>query len=118
MENSTKRRDMEAIDLEEQKQKKIVKITIFLQCALILIYLAILVLKPANYLSIAEKFGWFALLASFGLARLYIHQGKKVENLKSFSDGEFESIKKQYFSYYFLLYPFWAIAIVATHYFP
>jgi|JI10StandDraft_1071094.scaffolds.fasta_scaffold17272_7 uncharacterized membrane protein YbhN (UPF0104 family) len=108
---------MEAICVEEQKQKKIVKVTIFIQCAFILSYLAILILKPAHYLFIAEKFGWFALLASFGLARLYIYQGKKIENLKNFSDEEFESIKKQYFFYYFSLYPFWVIAIVATKYF-
>ena len=108
---------MEAICAEEEKQQKIVKATTFLQCALVSSYLAILILKPDNYPSIAEKLGWFALLASFGLARLYIHQGEKVENLKNFSDEEFESIKKQYFSYYFLLYPFWAIAITAANYF-
>ena len=106
---------MEAVYAEEQKQKKIIKMTIFFQCVLISIYLAILLLKPNNYLLIAQKFGWFSLLASFGLARLYIHQGKKIESLKNFSNKEFESIKKQYFSYYFLLYPFWAIAIIATN---
>lgn len=65
---------MEAVYAEEENQHKIVKATIFFQCVFVLIYLAILLLKPENYPSIAEKFGWFALLTSFGLARLYIHQ--------------------------------------------
>jgi hypothetical protein len=108
---------MEALCAEEGKQHKIVKATIFLQCTFILIYLSILLIKPNNYPSIAEKFGCFALLASFGLARLYIYQGKKIEKLKNFSDEEAGSIKREYFSYYFFLYPLWVIAIMATKHF-
>ena len=102
---------------EEEKQKKIVKVTILLQCILIAIYSSILIVKPENYPALAQGFGWFALLVSFGLARLYIYQGKKVERLKDFSDGEVKSISKEYFSYYFIFYPLWVIATVGASYF-
>ncbi|MCB9092852.1 MAG: hypothetical protein H6620_09860 [Halobacteriovoraceae bacterium] len=108
---------MESVLLEEVKLKKIVKVTVLIQCVLISSYIIILFLKPHNYPILAQKFGWLALIISFGLSRYYIFHGKKLENVKNFSEEEKESKKKEYFLYFFFLYPLWAIAIIATRYF-
>lgn len=108
---------MESILSQEIKLQNIVKAAVIIQCVFILTYIAILFLKPLNYPALAQKFGWLALIASFGLSKYYIFHGKKLESVKNFTEKEKESRKKEYFFYFFSLYPLWVIAIITAQYF-
>ena len=49
-----------------------------------------------------------ALVSSLIVNRVYIHAGKRLEELKTFSEEEMEQIRREYFFRFFWTYFFWA----------
>ena len=108
---------MDVTTSEEANVKKIVRLSVWFQCCLMLIYISILLFKLPSYQTLAQAFGIFALFVSFLCSRIYIHHGKKAEKLNNFSTKDRNRIKKEYFLYYFLPYPLWLGCVLASNHF-
>ncbi len=98
---------MEIITTLEQKSKTIVRLAVLFQLTMVIIAISILYFKPSDYLEIGQKFSAVVLFLSFVAGRLYINNGKRLEEQKRLSKEEMSGVTYEYFLIFFAPYLFW-----------
>lgn len=102
--------DIDESLLLENKLNRIADIAVRLQSAGLFIALSIIALRPLipYAKNVGQGFAIFALICSAIVSRIYIHTGKKLEAIKTFSSEEIKARQKEHFLKFCSPYFIWA----------
>lgn len=101
--------EISQIEFLEKRMKQIATLSVLFQFLAFIGAISILYFRPPDYKNIGSSFSLISLIASFTIARLYIHNGKKLEAIKRFSDEEAKELKREYFTKFFFAYGLWIL---------
>jgi len=87
----------------------VAKVSLIFQLIAGIIAILIMIFHPRNCSIIGKSFSMAAFVISIIISRIYIFLGKKLENLKQFSEEEKELKRREYFYKIFSSYPMWIL---------
>lgn len=100
--------EIDQIEFLEKRMKQIATLSVSFQFLAFVGVISILYFRPLGYKDLGYHLSLTGLIASFIIARFYIHSGKKLEAVKRFSE-EAKALKREYFTKFFFAYGLWIL---------